>query len=30
MLNYFSSYLVVGCIYGVMALGLNLQWAVCT
>ena len=26
MLNYFSSYLVIGCIYGVMALGLNLQW----
>jgi branched-chain amino acid transport system permease protein len=26
MLNYFSSYLVVACIYAIMALGLNLQW----
>ena len=26
MLSYFSSYLVVACIYAIMALGLNLQW----
>ncbi|MFW6138573.1 MAG: branched-chain amino acid ABC transporter permease [Spirochaetota bacterium] len=26
MLNYFSSYLVMSCIYAVMALALNLQW----
>ena len=26
MLNYFSSYLVMACIYSIMALALNLQW----
>ncbi len=26
MINYFSSYLVMACIYGIMALALNLQW----
>lgn len=26
MVNYFSSYLVMSCIYAIMALALNLQW----